>query len=95
MTVKIITRSFRVEIETPSEDADKMVKYHRRSDLYDGETLLGVAGEQPQPIAFRMVDEAATMRTAIDPVTQQSVTVSIAGLAALIKADYDARNTQP
>jgi hypothetical protein len=91
MPISIKKRSVAVVIDTPEDDKLKSVYYNREAKLYDGDEYLGMAKTQPQPIGFRLVDEASVMRTAVDPVTGQEATVSIAGIAALIRADYDAR----
>jgi hypothetical protein len=90
-----IIRSFRVEIETPEDDTAKTVQYHRHAILKDAQgATLGMALEQPRPIGFRFIDEAATLRTFRDPVQGIDITISIAGIAAAIRADYDARRAE-
>lgn len=87
-----IIRSYRVEIETPEDDQAKTVKHHREANITDAQGVtIGKALVQPGPLGFRFMDEATTLRTFTDPVTGQEITISIAGIAAAIRADYDAR----
>ena len=92
MTIETKTRTFRVEIETPAEDSGKRVTFHRVTEILQDGEVIGRSKDQPNPITYTFLDEAATMRTATDPVTGKEVTISIACIAALIRADYDARN---
>jgi hypothetical protein len=87
------TRSFRVEIETPADDYAKSVAYHRQTVIEDGGEILGLAKVQPTPIRVPFLPTlAATVRTVTDQVTGQTVTISGAGIAAWITADYEARH---
>lgn len=92
MTIETKTRTFRVEIETPAEDAGKRVTFHRVAEILEDGEVIGKSKNQPDAISYAFLDEATTTRTVMDPVLGHEVTVSIAGIAALIRADYDARN---
>jgi hypothetical protein len=84
-------RCFRVEIETPMEDSAKSIKFHREAVIEDGETFIGMAKDQPKAIEIPFLPTAAmTVLTVTDPVTGQQVTISGAGIAAWITAEYDA-----
>jgi hypothetical protein len=86
-------RTFRTEIETPPEDTGKSVSYHRQRVIEEGGLIIGVATDQPGPLVIPFLpDLATTVRTVADPVTGQTVTISGAGLALWITADYEARN---
>jgi hypothetical protein len=87
------TRCFRVEIETPPNDAEKSVAYHRDRILEDGDTIVGRAVAQPSAIRTPFLPGLAqTVREIVDPVTGETVRMSGAGLAAWITADYEERN---
>lgn len=86
-------RTVKIEIETPRDRKQRRVIYHREALLLgDDGKIVGRAGAQPEPISFDFVDEQATMRTFSDPVTGTEHTLSIAGIAAAIAADFNARN---
>lgn len=87
------TRCFRVEIETPPEDAAKSVAFHRETIIEDAGAILGRATTQPQPIRVPFLpDLAQTTRTVFDPVLGEHLTISGAAIAAWITADYEARH---
>lgn len=94
MSIETKTRTFRVEIETPADDAGKRVTFHRVTEILEDGEVIGKAKNQPDAISYAFLDEATTLRTAEDPVLGKEITVSIAGIAALIRADYDARNVE-
>jgi hypothetical protein len=93
MPITTRVRCFRVEIETPMDDTKKRIRYHREAILEDENgTFLGYAKEQPSAISVPFIPDAAyVVRAVNDPVTQQLVASSGAGVAAWITADYDAR----
>lgn len=86
------TTSFRVEIETPKSDELKTFTYHRRTIILDdGGAEVGFTQQQPEPLKFRLADVAEDTRTVFDPILGHDVTISIAGLARVIEADFIAR----
>ena len=91
MPVQTKTRSFRVEIETPEDDALKGVTYHRHTLLKDDGVTIGLAKDQPQAISFTFADEAATVITYVSPIDGKTKQIAIAEIAAAIAQDYDNR----
>jgi len=92
MTTTTRTRCFRVEIETPPDDAAKSIAYHRETVIEVDGALLGKTAIQPASLRMPFRDIATVVRTVIDPVTKQPMTGSAAGIAAWITADYEDRN---
>jgi hypothetical protein len=94
MPITARNRCFRVEIETPPDDSAKVISYHREGVLEDSGVEIGRAKVQPRPLRLPFVPTLATqVRTVFDPVLGVEVTLSGAGLAAWITADFDERNT--
>lgn len=96
MPITARKRCFRVEIETPQDDAAKSVAYHREGIIEDDGIEIGKSVQQPLPIRLPFVPTlAAQVRTVFDPVLGVQVTLSGAALAAWITADFDERNAAP
>lgn len=90
-------RAFRIEIDniyaTPS--SRKKIKYHQETLILDGQDgpQVGRASQRPDPITIDFDDVLTKTYTFTDPVTQQQVTLSLAGVALAINMDYVARRT--
>lgn len=85
-------RCFRVEIETPRDDAAKSVAFHREQVIDQDGVILGKTSDQPPSIRVPFLPGlATTVREIADPVTGQTVRLSGAGIAAWITAEYEAQ----
>jgi hypothetical protein len=92
MSITTRTRCFRVEIETPPDDSSKSIAFHRETVLEENGVIVGLTKSQPASIRLPFLPGlATTVREIADPVTGQAVTISGAGIAAWITAEYEAQ----
>lgn len=92
-------RAFRIEIDNVygSPKSKKTIKYHQETLILQGEDgpKVGKADNSPQTISTDFEDVMLKTLSFTDPVTQQEVTISLAGIALAINMDYvDRRNYQ-
>jgi hypothetical protein len=84
-------RSFRTEIETPYA-GDRTISFHSERLVMDaskGEAAEAVIARKPQaPVVRPFSGVMLELITFTDPVTQKSVTISVAGLATAINDRY-------
>ena len=80
-------RSFRTEIDTPYK-GERYIRFHSERLVLDGPDGNQI-GVKPQATVSRPFSGVATqLVTFVDPVTQQQVTISVAGLATAITERY-------